>query len=83
MRQEPCKTHGHLFPADGRVLDAVNAVLADWNIPECTELEGDIFRISFDLIDMENWTLTRAAFSGAEITTKTVGLNHVLAYSGH
>ena len=109
MRQEPCKTHGHLFPADGRVLDAVNAVLTDWNIPECTELEGDIFRISFegvffplddvldalrpllcaessgkiDLIDMENWTLTRAAFSGAEITTKTVGLNHVLAYSGH
>ena len=36
-----------------------------------------------DLIDMEAWTLTRAAFSGTEITVKTVGLNHVLAYSGH
>ena len=35
------------------------------------------------LIDMEAWTLTRAAFSGTEITVKTVGLNHVLAYSGH
>ena len=38
---------------------------------------------SFTLIDMEAWTLTRAAFSGTEITVKTVGLNHVLAYSGH
>ena len=95
--------------ADQHIADAVGAVLSDWNIPECTELEGDIFRISFegvffplddvldalrpllcaessgkiDLIDMEAWTLTRAAFSGTEITVKTVGLNHVLAYSGH
>ena len=109
MREEPCKTYGHLFPADQHIADAVGAVLSDWNIPECTELEGDIFRISFegvffplddvldalrpllcaessgkiDLIDMEAWTLTRAAFSGTEITVKTVGLNHVLAYSGH
>ena len=107
MREEPCKTYGHLFPADQHIADAVGAVLSDWNIPECTELEGDIFRISFegvffplddvldalrpllcaessgkiDLIDMEAWTLTRAAFSGTEITVKTVGLNHVLAYS--
>ena len=90
MREEPCKTYGHLFPADQHIADAVGAVLSDWNIPECTELEGDIFRISFegvffplddvldalrpllcaessgkiDLIDMEAWTLTRAAFSG-------------------
>ena len=98
MREEPCKTYGHLFPADQHIADAVGAALSDWNIPECTELEGDIFRISFegvffpldaessgkiDLIDMEAWTLTRAAFSGTEITVKTVGLNHVLAYSGH
>ena len=107
MREEPCKTYGHLFPADQHIADAVGAVLSDWNIPECTELEGDIFRISFegvffplddvldalrpllcaessgkiDLIDMEAWTLTRAAFSGTEITVKTVGLNHVLAYT--
>ena len=93
MREEPCKTYGHLFPADQHIADAVGAVLSDWNIPECTELEGDIFRISFegvffplddvldalrpllcaessgkiDLIDMEAWTLTRAAFSGTEI----------------
>ena len=39
--------------------------------------------VKIDLIDMEAWTLTRAAFSGTEITVKTVGLNHVLAYSGH
>lgn len=109
MREEPCKAYGHLFPADRHVADAVDAVLSDWNIPECTEREGDIFRISFegvffplddvlealrpllcaessgkiDLINMENWTLTRATFSGTEITVKTVGLNHVLAYSGH
>lgn len=109
MRQEPCQAHGHLFPADARVLDAVNAVLVDWNLPECTELEGDLFRLCFegvffplddvvealrpllraessgkiDLIDRENWTLTRAAFSGTTVTTRTVGLNHVLAYSGH
>lgn len=44
----------------------------------CAESSGKI-----DLIDMEAWTLTRAAFSGTEITVKTVGLNHVLAYSGH
>ena len=48
MREEPCKTYGHLFPADQRTADAVGAVLSDWNIPECTELEGDIFRISFE-----------------------------------
>ena len=109
MRQEPCKANGHLFPADERTLAAVNAVLADWSIPECTEREGDIFRVAFegvffplddvlealrpllhddsagkiDLIDMEGWTLTRATFKGREISTKTVGLNHVLAYSGH
>ena len=109
MREEPCKTYGHLFPADRHIADAVDAVLSHWNIPECTELEGDIFRISFegvffplddvlealrpllctessgkiDLIDMEGWTLTRAAFSGTDIAVKTVGLNHVLAYSGH
>ena len=43
MREEPCKTYGHLFPADQHIADAVGAVLSDWNIPECTELEGDIF----------------------------------------
>lgn len=48
MREEPCKTYGHLFPADQHIADAVGAVLSDWNIPECTELEGDIFRISFE-----------------------------------
>ena len=42
MREEPCKTYGHLFPADQHIADAVGAVLSDWNIPECTELEGDI-----------------------------------------
>ncbi|MFR6520004.1 MAG: hypothetical protein ACLUPV_12585 [Bilophila wadsworthia] len=99
MREEPCKTYGHLFPADQHIADAVGAALSDWNIPECTELEGDIFRISFegvffplddvldalrpllcaessgkiDLIDMEAWTLTRAAFSGTEITVKPWG----------
>lgn len=87
----------------------MGAVLSDWSIPECAELEGDILCIGFegaffplddvldalrpllcaessdkiDLIDVEAWTLTRAAFSGTEITVKTVGLNHVLAYSGH
>lgn len=109
MREEPCKTYGHLFPADLHAVEAVNAVCRDWNMPECTELDGDIFRISFegvffplddvlealkplllpgsagkiDLIDMEAWTLTRAAFSGTQVTVKTVGLNHVMAYSGH
>ena len=53
------------------VLDALRPLL-------CAESSGKI-----DLIDMEAWTLTRAAFSGTEITVKTVGLNHVLAYSGH
>ena len=48
MREEPCKTYGHLFPADQHIADAVGAALSDWNIPECTELEGDIFRISFE-----------------------------------
>ena len=100
MREEPCKTYGHLFPADQHIADAVGAVLSDWNIPECTELEGDIFRISFegvffplddvldalrpllcaessgkiDLIDMEAWTLTRAAFSGVILTYVTFSL---------
>ncbi|MEI3478163.1 MAG: hypothetical protein V8Q84_02610 [Bilophila sp.] len=36
-----------------------------------------------DLIDMEQWTLTRTTFAGTAMTTKTVGLNHVLDYSGH
>lgn len=109
MRQEPCKAFGHLFPADSALLDAVDTVLADWNVAGCAELEGDLFRIDFegvffplddvlaairpfltpesagkiDLIDMEQWTLTRAVFAGARVTTKTVGLNHVLDYSGH
>lgn len=109
MREKPYKTHGHLFPADQHITNAVGAVLSGWNTPEYTELEGDIFRINLggvffplddvlgalrpllcaensgkiDLIDMEAWTLTRAALSGMEITVKTVGLSHVLAYSGH
>ena len=53
------------------MLDALRPLL-------CAESSGKI-----DLIDMEAWTLTRATFSGTEITAKTVGLNHVLAYSGH
>ena len=61
---------GVFFPLDD-VLDALRPLL-------CAESSGKI-----DLIDMEAWTLTRAAFSGTEITVKTVGLNHVLAYSGH
>ena len=56
MREEPCKTYGHLFPADQHIADAVGAVLSDWNIPECTELEGDIFRISFEGV-FSPWTM--------------------------
>ena len=36
-----------------------------------------------DLIDMEEWTLTRAIFAGTEIRLSSAGLNDVLAYSGH
>ena len=28
MREEPCKTYGHLFPADQHIADAVGAVLS-------------------------------------------------------
>ena len=69
-RYFPHQLRGRLLPLDD-VLDALRPLL-------CAESSGKI-----DLIDMEAWTLTRAAFSGTEITVKTVGLNHVLAYSGH
>lgn len=36
-----------------------------------------------DLCDMENWTLTRASFTGKEVRLSTADLNNVLAYSGH
>ena len=36
-----------------------------------------------DLINMEEWTLTRAVFAGTEIHLSSAGLNDVLAYSGH
>ncbi|MEG2140831.1 MAG: hypothetical protein RRY20_08610, partial [Bilophila sp.] len=36
-----------------------------------------------DVIDMEGWTLTRATFTNGDVRVSTVGLNHVLAYSGH
>lgn len=109
MRQEPCKAFGHLFPADAALFAAVETALSGWNLPDCTELSGDLLRIDFegvffplddvleavrpfltpesvgkiDLIDMEQWTLTRTTFAGTAMTTKTVGLNHVLDYSGH
>lgn len=36
-----------------------------------------------DLCDMENWTLTRASFTGTDVRLSTADLNNVLAYSGH
>lgn len=106
MRQEPCKVHGYLTPADEAVRATVDAVLIDWSLPPCTDLEGEILRLDFegvffplddvlaglanlslsgkiDVIDMEAWTLTRALFTDGAVRVSTVGLNHVLAYSGH
>lgn len=61
---------GVFFPLDD-VLEAVRPFLKP-------ESAGKI-----DLIDMEQWTLTRTTFAGTDMATKTVGLNHVLDYSGH
>ena len=58
---------GVFFPLDD-VLEAVRPFLTP-------ESAGKI-----DLIDMEQWTLTRTTFAGTAMTTKTVGLNHVLDY---
>lgn len=117
MRQEPCKAHGHVFPADADLKKAIDSALESWNIPECTFLEGEICNLAFegvffplddiikalqpylqdqasfpvlqsessgkiDVFDLEKWTLTRALITGATIHVTTVGLNHVLDYSG-
>ena len=46
--RNPARLTAFFPPISARLRTPVNAVLADWNIPECTELEGDIFRISFE-----------------------------------
>ncbi len=61
---------GALFPLD----DIVEAL-----IPCLNEASSG----KIDLCDMENWTLTRASFTGREVRLSTAGLNDVLAYSGH
>lgn len=117
MRQEPCKAHGYVFPADADLKRAIDTALESWNIPECTLLEGEICNLAFegvffplddvlkalqpylhdqaslsirqpkrsgkiDVFDLEKWTLTRALITGTTIQVSTVGLNHVLDYSG-
>lgn len=117
MRQEPCKAHGYVFPADADLKQAIDTALESWNISECTLLEGEIFNLDFegvffplddvikalqpylhdqnslsacqpkrsgkiDVFDLEKWTLTRALITGTTIHVSTVGLNHVLDYSG-
>lgn len=36
-----------------------------------------------DVLDLENWQMTRHLFQEGRIQSRTVPLNHVLAYSGH
>lgn len=36
-----------------------------------------------DVLDLENWTLTRHRFEEGRVISRSVPLNDVLAYSGH
>lgn len=48
MRQEPCKAYGHLTPAGEAAVAAVNAVMADWALPPCASLHGEVLDIAFE-----------------------------------
>ncbi len=48
MRQEPYKVYGYVYPAVDVLYKELEAVLYEFNIGECLELDGDILQISFE-----------------------------------
>ena len=112
MRQEPVKAYGNLHPADGRALQALEAVFDSWGLTVELELagsNGDLLRLGFegvfflyydaveairpfltpastgklDILNFEDWTLTRYTFDAGRLCRGQRDLNQVLEYSGH
>lgn len=61
---------GPYFPAD----DVLDAVRRHGGADLCGKL---------DIIDLENWRLTRHVVASGAVTTSAAPLNSVLEYSGH
>lgn len=61
---------GLVFPHE-----EVLSLLKEWLPPEASG--------KMDVIDLEEWTLTRHVWEGGNFTTASRSLNQVLEYSGH
>ena len=60
---------GRYFPVDD-VLEIISAQIS-------IDQKGKL-----DVLDIENWQMTRYLFNDGQITSKKASLNHVLDYSG-